>query len=93
VHVTDLAAAFVAAVNAVSNPPAVYNVGSGRAYSEQEVWSACHKVFGIKPQVRSWLAGNCRNLQELAGQQLMRHPALAICEAPILLCGSYLNVT
>jgi hypothetical protein len=59
-HVSDLAAAFVAALGTASNPPAVYNVGTGRAYSQQDVWTACHKVFGIRLQVGL----TCRNLQE-----------------------------
>jgi hypothetical protein len=35
-------------LGAASNPPAVYNIGHGRAYSQQEVWSACYTLFGVQ---------------------------------------------
>eukprot|EP00775_Hariotina_reticulata_P004550 gene4550-4802_t len=54
VHVADLAAGFVAAIqeDCGRNPPSIYNVGSGQAVSYQQVMDACEKMFGVAPQVR-----------------------------------------
>lgn len=51
VHVMDLAAAFVAVISKVSQPPAVYNVGSGQAVSHNEVLKACQRLLAFEPQV------------------------------------------
>ncbi|WIA10555.1 hypothetical protein OEZ85_010742 [Tetradesmus obliquus] len=44
-----------AALGAARNPPTVYIVGSGRAYSQRDVWKACHKLFGGGPQANEEL--------------------------------------
>jgi nucleoside-diphosphate-sugar epimerase len=73
IHASDLSAAFIAALSTVSNPPAVCNIGLGRAYSQQEVWSSCHELFGVQaPQV------SCR--QDSAFQAAMR--VYAVCLVP-----------
>lgn len=82
-HASDLAAAFVAALGAARNPPTVYIVGSGRAYSQRDVWKACHKLFGGGPQVGTgW--------QELAGQLLAVHLAKRNHGLTLVCCGSNL---
>lgn len=58
VHVSDLAAGYVATISRASNPPAIYNVGSGRPVTHQEVMNACETVLGVSAQVRTisgWL--------------------------------------
>ena len=44
VHVTDLVDAHVTVAGHLANPPALYNVGTGKGYSVRQVVDACKKV-------------------------------------------------
>ena len=47
IHITDLAQAHLAAIEALSNPGHhVFNVGTGRPYSVREVLAACQRATG-----------------------------------------------
>lgn len=46
VHVTDLIDAHVAVMRGLKNPPALYNVGTGKGVSVKEFVRACKKVTG-----------------------------------------------
>lgn len=52
VHVSDVAAAFVAALDRAAAPDAVINVGSGVASSVTEVAQALSRAFGAEPDLR-----------------------------------------
>ena len=65
IHVTDLVEAHVAAMSAVANPPALYNVGTGRGVSVREFVSACKKVTGVDIKVRIERQG-CNQRQQAA---------------------------
>ena len=52
VHVTDLVDAHMAVVPAVANPPALWNVGTGRGVTVREFVNACLKVTGADIRVR-----------------------------------------
>lgn len=52
IHVTDLVAAHVLAARHLANPPAVYNVGTGRGVSVREFVEACRGATGERIAVR-----------------------------------------
>ena len=55
IHVSDLVAAHLSAMQAVANPPALFNVGTGKGVSVREFVTACRKVTGVDIQVTfSW---------------------------------------
>jgi UDP-glucose 4-epimerase len=54
IHVTDLAAAHIAALDSLlsgQNNTAIYNLGNGQGYSVKEVIDTCEKVTGRKANV------------------------------------------
>ena len=51
IHVSDLVAAHISAMQATANPPALFNVGTGRGVSVREFVTACKKVTGIDIKV------------------------------------------
>ena len=66
IHVTDLVEAHVAAMSAVANPPALYNVGTGRGVSVREFVSACKKVTGVDIKVGVQRQQGCDERQQAA---------------------------
>ena len=52
IHVTDLVDAHVTVMEHLQNPPALYNVGTGRGISVKEFVNACRKVTGVDIKVR-----------------------------------------
>ena len=60
IHVSDLVAAHLSAIQAVANPPALFNVGTGKGISVREFVTACRKVTGVDIKARcSWLINSC----------------------------------
>eukprot|EP00878_Enallax_costatus_P017559 GHUV01018446.1.p1 GENE.GHUV01018446.1~~GHUV01018446.1.p1 ORF type:complete len:250 (+),score=61.65 GHUV01018446.1:188-937(+) len=53
IHVSDLAAAYVAAISKVDNPPSVYNAGTGQPVTYKEVMEVCQRILGVTLQVTS----------------------------------------
>lgn len=51
IHVCDLVDAHIAALENLSNPPEVYNIGTGKGVSVKQFVAACKKVTGINIQV------------------------------------------
>lgn len=51
VHVWDVARAHLLALSATANPPALFNVASGKGVSVREFVEACIKVTGVKFKV------------------------------------------
>eukprot|EP00878_Enallax_costatus_P041967 GHUV01048907.1.p1 GENE.GHUV01048907.1~~GHUV01048907.1.p1 ORF type:complete len:227 (-),score=55.40 GHUV01048907.1:561-1241(-) len=51
IHVSDLAAAYVAAISKVDNPPSVYNAGTGQPVTYKEVMEVCQRILGVTLQV------------------------------------------
>mmetsp|Transcript_42990 Transcript_42990/g.71678 ORF Transcript_42990/g.71678 Transcript_42990/m.71678 type:complete len:411 (-) Transcript_42990:439-1671(-) len=47
IHVTDLVDAHVTVTAHLRNPPALYNVGTGRGYSVKQFVDTCRKVTGV----------------------------------------------
>ena len=52
IHVTDLVDAHFAALPRVANPPALYNVGTGKGVSVREFVEGCKRVTGANIKVR-----------------------------------------
>lgn len=52
IHVTDLVNAHLAAKKALSNPPALFNIGTGKGISVKEFVEACKKVTGKPIKVK-----------------------------------------
>lgn len=52
VHVTDLVDAHVAVIDGLSNPPALFNVGTGKGVSVRQFVDACIKVTGADITVK-----------------------------------------
>jgi nucleoside-diphosphate-sugar epimerase len=50
IHVTDLVDAHVTVTAHLRNPPALYNVGTGRGYSVKQFVDTCRKVSLPAPQ-------------------------------------------
>lgn len=46
IHVVDLVDAHILAIGHASNPPALYNIGTGKGVSVREFVAACKKVTG-----------------------------------------------
>eukprot|EP00798_Chlamydomonas_sp_ICE-L_P007225 gene7225-332_t len=51
VHVSDLVAAHIVGLDHMANPPALYNVGTGRGVSVRQFVDACRKATGKNIQV------------------------------------------
>ncbi len=51
IHVSDLVAAHVVGMGRTANPPALYNVGTGRGVSVRQFVDACRLVTGMDIKV------------------------------------------
>jgi len=56
IHVSDLISAHVAGMSHLANPPALYNVGTGKGVSVRQFVDACKRVTGVDITVKEQAA-------------------------------------